>query len=222
MAASTLKNINIEEIDDHTKSLLDGFVRDVEKSMSHIIPDSIVLIILSFYYISEYFKQFDDKLYEITNNNKTIKRYDGTSSNGSIYANFIISPHQNIKQCVWKFKINKKGSNYIYIGICATSSTHARDIFYYCEYGYCLQLDGYKWHYDDPNPYCTEEKFKSGDIVSMILNVQTKTLEYAKNEKNLGTALHVDFTDLEYRMAVMMDVQGDEIELIDFKCEYVR
>ena len=73
MSTSPATNIRPNEVDQRTKSLLHGFIQSLAKTMNHMIPDSIILMILSFYYLGEYFKEFDDKIYQTTLNNKIIK-----------------------------------------------------------------------------------------------------------------------------------------------------
>ena len=220
---SVFEKVNTDKIDPNTKNLVHGYARNIQKSMDQIIPEAMIFIILSFYYLSEYFKEFEPDLYEHTINNRTIKSIKHDSTNGTVYGAVSVSLSDHIQKCIWKFKIITNRMNYIYIGICSTYQT--KGIFYYSRgkesNAYCLQLDGYKWTDSDPDEY-TVQPFNEGDIISMELNLDLKHLIYAKNGNGLGIAYNnINLDDnVTYKMAVIMRDKGDEIELTDFECVY--
>ena len=221
MSASTISSINPNDIDDDTKYLLHGYIRNIQKSIDNIIPDIIINVILSFYYISEYFHIFEDKYYKIVKDNNQIIQCIKSHHDASIYGNILIDCDGNQQRYIWSFRINKKyPTNHFYIGISSTYETMQRYYWNTLSSNYCLQLDGYKWSKDHPQEY-TKEKFENGDIVDMILDLNLRQLSFMKNGTiNLKVAYkNIDIEPkIKYRMAIRMDNEDDELELIGFKC----
>ena len=67
--SSLIKHIDLNQIDDKTICLVNGFVHTIEKSMQKtdvIIPESIIMIIISFYHIVECFAGYSEKNVKIS------------------------------------------------------------------------------------------------------------------------------------------------------------
>ena len=111
----------MNEIDQHSKELVYGFIRECQNSVHQIIADSLIYIILTYYYLSEYFETFNEEIYTRLINPKIIKKLIKSDSVSSIYGNVKISSEKHEKW-VWKFKINKNIRNGIYIGISSSGS----------------------------------------------------------------------------------------------------
>ena len=57
---------------------------------------------------------------------------------------------------------------------------------------------------------------KNGDIIEMILNLNTLCLSYKINEKNYGTAFK-NIENTSYRAAITFFVNGEKVTLISYK-----
>ena len=213
---SKIREINVDDIDDKTKNLVNGFIRNIDESMDQIIPDSIIFIVFAFYYLDEYFKTFDTAHYQC-DDNRTIECIDDANEH-SVYGNISIQAMET-KKCLWSFKIYKC-TKYIYFGISSTFDVNKR--FYYGIYSsnYCLQLDGYKWTKTRADRY-TRQEFCDGDIVSMEVDFKAKEIKYSRNGVGLGVVFSdIDVTkDLVYKMAIRLADVGNKVELIDFQRE---
>ena len=222
MASTIVRHINIKQIDHSTKYLANGFVRDIQKKIENIIPDGIIVVILSFYYFPEYFKDFNCDYHAIIDTeddieNQRIKCIEGMHQ-ASIYGNIQISLVTNRNMSYsWTFKVNRCIYNHIYFGISSTNNINERFYENTNSSNYCICLDGYKITKDHAERY-TNESFHSGDIISMIIDCQSRQLSFKKNGKNLGIAYDNIDHHVTYKMAIAVKFEGDEVELIDFEC----
>eukprot|EP01084_Bolivina_argentea_P273809 466524_1 len=95
----------------------------------------------------------------------------------------------------WTFKINKKGTNSIAIGI--DDSNGIND----CPFGksnsnnYCYWDDGKKGNSTDGNDIPYHIKWSQGDIIVMIYNGLTHTLSYNVNNTTIKPAFEIKTTN---------------------------
>ena len=54
-----------EDVDQKSECLLNGFIRNMTDSLDYTIPQEIILLIMSFYYLEEYFEIIDGRYYEV-------------------------------------------------------------------------------------------------------------------------------------------------------------
>ena len=223
-------DVNIEEypdfqaVSDDTKHLLDGYIRQIKKSMennTNVVFDDIMSIILSFYHITEHFASTQCLL---TENDTKVTWKDGKYSFAPAYGNIHIHSINDNGLChIWKFKIGslyekpKPGEDredfdfmeYHKIGIAKFDSPDM-------DYAYCL--DGTKYR---GNEFESDFNFAAnavkGDVVGMKLNMNEQTLSFDVNGKLRMIIDNIDIgQDIKYRMAVSLDKEGDNIQLLAY------
>ena len=212
--ASELK-INLNKVDKYTKHLLYGFTRNIQKDICLIIPDPIIVIILSFYYLPEYFKDFDKSIFQCINTNDTqINTLSDNTSWSSIYGNIMISSDKQQK-CIWKLRLNEF-SDVFMIGISSICDIDKRFFVNKNSYNYCYYSKGYKGSKEKFETYGT--KMGKGDIITMILDCKLKQISFHENDKNLGVAYDKIECgeDIKYKMAIYAYYKNTEIELLEF------
>lgn len=203
-------------------SLVSGYVHNVQQSLDdNLIPEAIVLVILSFYYVGEFFK---DTQCTLQNNDQKVI-CNGINQNA--YGNVIID--RNSTECIiheWSFKIgpmkgsaNSRANIGTNIGIAQVSVTRQTNIFA-TQQGYAFGGGNKR----KPGLMGTwgrqqvESKFKEGDIVIMRFIMNENRLEYRINDEKKAcvTFAKVIFVT-KFRMAVFLEGSGDWIELIAYK-----
>ena len=211
-----MSEIQMNEIPDDTKYLLSGFIRRMEKEVNNDIPEVIMMIILSFYYIAEYFKDTDCELSE--KNTKITSA--GHNRNG--YGNLIIDSTSN--GChQWQFKIGFIKFS-LMVGITESSINTTCPI-------YTVKGKGYGYHSrgktcipkSKGTGYKSIEKkprFKEGDKVQMVLNLDKKSLSFKLNEGDTCSIENIKIgQDIDYKLAVFMGDPGDSLQLISYHKE---
>ena len=121
--------VSIDEIDEDSKNLVNGYIRESEKLINKIIADSLTFIILTYYHLWDYFELFNQNFYAHTTDPNIIKCIKDRE-NSTIYGNVIVSSNKNEKW-IWKFKINKNTVDGIYVGISSTGSFSLLSIFHF-------------------------------------------------------------------------------------------
>ena len=219
MSTKALPKIDLNKVDEDTRNLLNGFTRNIQKSMTLTIPDPIIFIILSFYYFPEYFKDFAQSIFQYVGNNKDDKKIIKSISDNrpwsSIYGNVLISSHKKQKY-VWKFRINKF-KDPILIGISSTYDVDKRFFVSNDGYNYCYYSNGEKVSHSNHNDY--SQPFGENDIITMILDCNLKQLSFHKNDDDLGVAYdNIECgEDIKYKMAMYIYYKNVEVELLEFK-----
>ena len=208
--AELLKKVDSDQI-----LLTFGFVREINIALS--IPDSIInfCIIFTFLKINEWYigttnryEISDSKLIATLNSSKP-RRY---WSYATIFANPIISEGKH----KWKIKLIQFGITDIYVGV--TSNMHCLEHRKSYFYGITSPnaANGYSYAFtqfsgqsnkmdhtmgasqDYPDDYVL---FTVGDIITVHLDLDKKTVGFSKNDEFMGIA----FTNIEpasYRLAI--------------------
>ena len=208
--------IRFNDIPDDTKCVLSGYIRNMQKYIDNDIPEVIMMIILSFYYIAEYFKDTDCKGSE--NNTKIVSTGSNRNAYGNIHIDSTIPTVHH-----WKFKIGKVQYSGTYtIGIAEISVFKQRGIWMTTGKGYAYDgtgtsripsVKGYSFKWGGT------ARFKEGDILEMVLDLKNKILIYQVNDnKSESTLINNIKTgiDIEYKLAVMLSTSGDWIQLISY------
>ena len=206
--------------DQETTDLVYGFIHNIQKEMDLMIPSPLYLVILSYFYLTDYFESWNKEIYSLKNNNKIIKCIERRTYS-SIYGNIEILSTEIEKRWIWTFKINKNIGGSIWIGI-SSSYTIDQDCFTNrLSSNYGLGLDGGSWSKGRSKRFC-QSNFNDGDILKMIIDFKYREISYYHNNNHLGVAYdNLDINDnIKYKMAVIMAKIDNEIELIDFKCDY--
>ena len=222
--SSLAKAVDLGKIDEKTKCLIFGYAHNAEKLFNDaIIAESIIIIIISFYYMFEY---FDDKTHCILSEYKCKAVSSGMNKN--VYGNVRIDSNETgIHE--WKFNIGSmKYSGETIIGIVDTSVMHCGGMFTATGKGYAYG-DGslfiatpdaedkqYRSRYD---VIYDQPEFKIGDTVTMRFNLDTKTLYYHINDSDICVTTIKNIpvgNGIRYKLAVFLGYSDDWIKLISY------
>ena len=216
MSATTSERIiNLNTVDKNTNNLLHGFIRSIQQQMSFIIPDPIIVIILSFYYFPEYFKDFDKSIFEcIDTDNAQIKAISTNGTCSSIYGNIMISSDKQQK-CYWKIRLNQF-SEILLFGISSTYNVNSPFFVDESSYNYCYYSQGCKESQHDRQTY--GKRCEEGDIITMVLDCKLNQISFHKNNEDMGIAYDniVCGKDINYKMSMYLWHKNTEIELLEF------
>ena len=143
--AAAFTPINQGEIDDTTKYLITGYIRKIEKTSKHMVPQEIMYLIISFYYLSfDYFKIFNKHIFQTASNGTRVKSINH-SVYFSVYGDISLSNLKD-KEIIWTFKLlHKRIEDFIFIGISASYNPNQRFFHNVRSNNYCIGLDGTKW-----------------------------------------------------------------------------
>ena len=219
---------NIQEIvrqqDDTGKHLIFGYVRraqllfDIKRNLLWIIPELITYLIIAYYTQIEYFKHMETNSFDMADNDRTITRIDDKIEDDfrTVYGLQII-PFDSKGVHHWKLKIIK--GEYIAIGIDEASYRWKVGAFFLQHstksYAYAART-GSKYFPVRPHNSDFSDPYTKGDTVSMVLNMNDKTLSFATNDGELKKADDITHTDFGYSLAVFVRISGDTIKLLSY------
>ena len=218
MAALNLSDANLLLL--KTKLIVNGYIRNVQESLSISIPSGLIVLFLLFY--GDQIDKFDSKhlgrFLKLTNNDLTISNtvpYQQGNAFGTIVCD------KGMYQ--WKFKINRIQMGYIVIGIWRIKEDEPppTDIFFTKgnERGYGFYLEGEKLsitHGGKTNKPTEQygKKCVTGDIVHMILDLYAMTLSFKVNDVDYGAA-YDNIKEAKYRAAVWLYESSDSVTIIE-------
>lgn len=239
---------SVKYIHQFTKDTVAGYIRNIQSLLPHeensfyIIPQLIQTIILIFYH-GEYFTIAGNN---IIINEKDPNKISFDHEHPTIYNHIVgtaygltdIDANSNTNY-IWKFAMDKVASKWgsVFIAIessrkCNTDSFLTRvepneGIHYgiYCDFndffGGLFTKTNDKESGIDIEDFNDDDKImlKSGDTVSMELDVKHKTLKFSLNDKEQGDgfkSIKLE-SDMVYNMAVSLECGSFELSLIDFK-----
>ena len=217
----------IKQIDVKTQYLVFGFMRQEENLLINndndicwTISDLIIYTILAFYAQVEFFEYFLPNAFRTVNNaNIIIRIEEGNDVHGiprirTVYGSKVI-PYESKGIHEWKIKIVL--GTYIYIGIDEASrkcmATHAFDSRRRLSYAYAA-FNGSKRRGKFDN---FGESYGSGDTITMVLNMNDKSLSFAKNNGKLKKAYDVGATDVGYCLACFMRFTDDSLRILSYE-----
>ena len=219
----------LQSIDKDTKSTVFGYIRQTEDELSLycIVALRISFLCLSYYHQGEYFEKAGDDI-KISNDKLTItKILNDKSWYNTTYGKTWIN--SGVSQIVkWKFKVNKmKGIDCICLCLVSSDNrlnkdcNHPDDKLTFPNFG--IDSAGFLYIRQDPVsrdyfPYREKYKFHQGDIISMILDTQSKELYFKRNEGDKLILIQNIPTDskINYKMAISLKNTMSSISLIDF------
>ena len=234
--------LKLKDIDDHIKLLAFGYVRQLVKG-NNLTPKDIIHICIL--YSLEY-DQFDEHSVDIQLSSKDLASSPNNRARNvgfgwrSAYGKYKIEcARQSNAIFEWIFDIN---ADAVSIGICSIDvyrdGEKTRLFHMYCfgsanENGtyYALGNDGVleyqdlngAWNKGQEEKIFYEKKTQKGDTVKMILDISNKSLNFIRNDVNVGIAYSDIDTSKIYTMAVSMTkVQDDEdcVQLNKFSVRY--
>ena len=169
----------------------------------------------------EYFKKFDDQVYANgQDGNKKILRTIKSYNYSSAYGSTAIDSTKGEKW-IWTYRI--LGTNTgkgIYIGLSSTLICDQDCFTNRSSSNYCYASNGQKWSKGRQGRLHNKGSVKAGDIVTQILDLRNRTLQYIYNGEDLGYAYDGDIDVREglfYYQAIIMAKQGDDLELLEFR-----
>ena len=203
--------------DEKSLRLVFGYVRHIENYTGQCLPDPIILLCVSFYFVlNEFFatRGASTEQYLIDESRKVVEVREGYGKE-CLYGNVAIASESGGIHC-WTFKILHKETSMSF-GI--TSDTKNERKFYQNEESsnYSLLYMGYKNSKGKSEDY-DMDSFHDGDCLKMKLDLHTKELIYYHNDKCLGAA-YTDIdthSELEYRLAIYLMNQLTKIELVEY------
>ena len=207
-----------EDVDQKSEYLLNGFIRNITDSLDYTIPQEIILLIMSFYYLGEYFEIIDDRYYEIGEEDDRMITRVNNDGVQSIYGHKLIRSTDRYRY-IWHFKLMDVKSDYgVFIGI--SSDYDTKQCFAYNEQSnnYSLSLNGNEW-VNGGFEVTTSLAFKSGDEMFMEYDGEKKQLSFTKNELQRKIVINEIEQNMnkQYRMGVRMGFVGSKIKLLSFQ-----
>ena len=203
-AAPSLEDVKF--IDQRTKDVIFGYIKDVQQlfpkdNSYYIIPKLVIYWCLLYYYQNEQFDPTQCSAKIKLSDNNTIATQ---SSRGPMMV-LLTSKHKTgIHE--WKFKLLHKTDYTAIIGVYKTK--YDADLDQHLAHagkgkGYGLDVDTYLT--DGTTGYTSDkiygEKCVTGDVITMILDLEALQLKYCINGKDYGTAFK-DIECTEYRACV--------------------
>ena len=190
---------NLKYIDNKYKSLVFGFVRRSETELLKVhdndifytVPELITITCLLFYNIGDIFGKVSKDLVQSGVQNNTITGLKGIPWRSAFGNIWIDSMSKDILS--WNIKFNKLGSIFL-IAIGLISNKHHQDAERDFDSGPSCRvyLNGAtQWSRDDQifkgiksvlKYGSFENKFATGDTMTIVLNMENATLSYYKNE----------------------------------------
>eukprot|EP01084_Bolivina_argentea_P250438 419578_1 len=161
--------------------------------------------------MEEFFKTYDPDHVAISQNNKKIS--SKTSAHKSIYGAQIVSSGDTNTHC-WTFKIIETVSD-IVIGIDEASELWVNQ--WYGEqtktlnYSYCN--NGQMYSQGQSSQY--GKKYRTGDIISMVLNMSTNTLIFTVNNTQYKE-IKIKRSNIGYKMCIYFENVKDSLELLSY------
>ena len=211
----------IENIDQHRKLSVYGYIHKSEAKYKQQIPMGIIYIIILFYgnNVDEWDKKYIGSQLKLTDRTITVSQRCSVTRESSFCSRIV---HSGIFK--WKFRIEEmendietyRGRKFM-IGIWKDNDDEPpiNTPFTWGGCGYGLEITGailtnYKG-YTIGNNYGVE--CKNGTIIEMILDMNKLTLGFIIDDVDYGKAFDVDKG--KYRAAVCMIKSSDSITLID-------
>ena len=221
-----MANLKIEDVDQLTKDIVFGFIRECEKLLLnndiYIIPSIIYHICINYYWMKEYFTLFGKHM-KLNDEKNIIQNID----------NFVDTAYGNIQidnklfLYEWNFKIIKhfaeiaigiESSNKHFIDGRFTNKDQNENEFY------AMNHDGIRYSNKVREQFASYDiSRENGGTVKMIVNVKNKTISFVIDNKSLGIVFDdINFKTNKYNLAVYIGNQGGEIELVSFTQTSIR
>ena len=165
--AADLKKIRL--VNDRIKLLFFGYYHEIEKQISHFVPEVIISYCILYYYFAEQFTNHGQ--YIQLNQDKTIAKYiNDTNKNtkaNTVYGSIKIEKSLHTK-LVWTLKILKgttiRGLSRMHIGIDSSNKTRTDDLIGRRGTSvYSLTGNGSKYHNGTYTQY--GPRIKVGDVI---------------------------------------------------------
>ena len=216
MSSDTEFNLlKLKLVDDRTRYLLSGFVREIENSFTLTIPE-LILVICTFYYYP-----FESLIKENCGPDILLDGNCAEYKQGrwnTVYGNIIIDgnkfPNALYK---WTLKPLKIGSDIINIGISTNFSEmmdNPYNNFEYNSYGISRKGDikkGKKWDMQRNENI----RFQAADIIRMEVNVAQSVISFYKLDSKMVEIKIENIQTSKFKLAICLSQCA--VELMDFQ-----
>lgn len=224
---ATFSLVSVNDVDECDRDLVYGYIHEIQKELPsedcafYVIPNGIILICLSFYWIKECFI-FAHNDYKIDPKGMIINKIN-RSVNTSAFGKTKIGSVSDLSY-IWTFKVIKRNTS-MYIGITSKYGVLDQDFWRPKDSSnYSVTSAGSKVSREERDS-AWNMRFDTNDTIKMELNLFKKRLVYHKNDPH-GKLIHksrVAFDNIDigqhisYAMAVSFYNQDCSLELIDFQ-----
>ena len=222
--AATLKQLK-SNMDNDTDCLIHGYIKENERILQNdntdiIIPPLIIYTCLMYYWIREYFDDYEPAQIIRSDDKLTIKTKQCGYSHSSFGKTKIDSLSDGIYE--WKLKIVEEIRHGVGSRISAILGVSTCDdttsAFWKDDKKLSYSYNGYGQKYSHCNITNYATGYKSGDTVGIILNLWNKQVSFSVNEKSQGVAFkNISYgADIQYRLSVSFASADMSIEIVDF------
>ena len=218
----------LKMVDNRSKDSVFGYIRQSGDTSEHTaIPMMIQYCCLKYYFVTEYFSKIKcGNLLKVNNDPRIVIRTgDNHLSANSVFGNIAIDLNNNsIKKYVWKFKIISMTGT-MYIGI--DSLDYKTEInrafssiayhkcnkpFYAFGFAGCVAI----YHSKRDNYFeASGTSSVDGDIITMELNAEKRTLRFYRDDVDLGIIRNIRLE--KYWMAVSIFSKDTSIQLLKYQ-----
>ena len=209
-----LRKLNL--VDNRTKWLIAGFVREMETLLTLTVPELILVICTFYFYPFESFMQ-DNCGPDVILDGKCAK-YEKGSWN-TVYGNIIIDGSISNAVYKWTIKSIAVTGNIMTVGITSSFNEMTDNPFNNRKsesYG-ISQLGwirkGKDW-WDRNENGDQGRKFKAGDIICIKVNISSSTIQFYKNDLKIADIKIENMYTSKFKLAICLSECA--VELLDF------
>ena len=211
------------------------------------VPIAISSLCTFYYHSNDYFhsKFINEEYTKILNNGKTLKQLvdvnaEPSAMKGCTSFGSALVPSISKSICKWDIKINKLTDGTIICGV--SSKPYDTNDFFHWKWDKdqfqnnqesdtklkaidCSKFNRVSYGYGDSGQYIRYGQnfnhgtswFNEGDIVSVCLNLQNRTLRFDVNNKQTVTFENIEIShDIDYRLAIVMYEANESISIYKF------
>ena len=227
-ASNTVETL--KRIPQSLKDFLNGYTREIEKSVSIHIPSVIPSLCLLYYYQRDYIERADEN-YEISNDKLSVTCVETHVWKKSVFLHEWIESMSN-KIVKWTFyiDINTSGQDYGGLKFVLSSKDEDLPIRFSARTGNPFQT--YTFYNNGnyrvcgvfenaPESECKYRRFTTGDTVIYTLDLKAQQLKCKINDYNEFIAATIKVAnDIKYKMIMQINDRGDKITLIDYSWSF--
>ena len=224
----SLRSVELKQIDQRTKDIIFGFIRQYQTEINNediIIPPLVIFTCLAFFWIREYFElsQIDatQQIITLSEDKLQITKTQRNGWNNITLGSMCI---KSTSQCIakWTFMINELGDknsliSKLVFGI--VNGVPKKPSFWNKSGHYMLCDGGNAWR--DGDWHHNHQQFKQGNKLQITLDLKQAKIEFdiddGKHTETLFNNIAIDET-ITYRIAVALRAKKSVISLLHFEC----